>query len=229
MIEGWQNYICQKMVYAGIPLENITNFDQTNVKFSNDGKRTLSHKGATTALALKGDSTQRCTVMLGATATGHKFPTYIIFKVRDTVHGTINRRFRQNDVARQQTSTPSDECFHEFPLSNFYAVQDNAWMCSRLVVDWVNKAYKPWTATKTRPTMLILDEFSDHQTAEVRDAVSDCGAFLEFIPGGYTWCLQPMDVGINRPFKDGIRSSYDAFASTATSTRSRDERTSLLG
>jgi hypothetical protein len=211
MIEGWQQYICQKMTVAGIPLENITNFDQTNVMFSSDGKRTLAHKGAKTVSALKGSSTQRCTVMLGATATGHKFPPYIIFKGRDTAQGTINRRFRQVDIARQATTTSSDESFKDYPLSNFYAVQDNAWMCSRLVVDWVNKVYKPWAATKTGPTMLILDEFSGHQTAEVRDAVADCGAFLEFIPGGYTWCLQPMDVGVNRPFKDGIRRSYDAF------------------
>jgi hypothetical protein len=208
MIDGWLEYINQKCCIAGIPMGNITNFDQTNVMFTHDGKRTLSHKGAKTVSALKGDSTQRCTVMLGASVTGHKFPPYIIFKGRDTCNGTINRRFKLVDAARGTATVNS--CM-EFPLSNFYAVQDNAWMCSRLVVDWINKVYAPWAATKRDPTMLILDEFSGHMTSEVRDAVAACGAFLEFIPGGYTWCLQPMDVGVNRPFKDGIRSAYDDF------------------
>jgi hypothetical protein len=141
VIEGWQQYIWQKMSVAGIPLEKITNFDQTNVMFASDGKRTLAHKGAKTVSALKGSSTQQCTVMLGATATGHKFPPYIIFKVRDTAQGTI-RRFRQVDISWQATTTSSEESFKDYPLSSFYAVQDNAWMCSRLVVDWVNKVYQ---------------------------------------------------------------------------------------
>jgi hypothetical protein len=140
--------------------------------------------------------------MLGLLAAGHKFPPYIILKGRDTCNVTINRRFNQGDAAR---GTATVHSYVNFPLSNFYAVQDNAWMCSRFVVDWIKKVYAPWAATKSGPTMLILDAFSGHQTSEVRDAATACGAFLEFIPGRYTWCLQPMDVGVNRPFQ----SAYD--------------------
>jgi hypothetical protein len=214
MIEGWQEYLREKMKIVGIPLSNVANFDQTNVMFCTESKRTLAHIGSKTVSALKGDSTQRCTVMIGATATGEKFPPYIIFKGKDTINGTINRRLKQVDVVRQQQHlqpTQTIDTHLEYPLSNFYAVQDNAWMCSKLVVDWVQKVFRPWALSKQQPTMLIVDEFTGHMTAEVRDAVADCGAFLEFVPGGYTWCLQPMDVGVNRPFKDGIRSAYDAF------------------
>jgi hypothetical protein len=140
MIEGWQLYIRQKMVIAGIPLSNVANFDQTNVMFCTESKQTLAHKGSKTVSALKGDSTQRCTVMIGATATGYKFPPYIIFKGRDTLNGTIKRRLKQVDAARlqqQNLPTPTTDIHMEYPLSNFYAVQDNAWMCSKLVVDWI--------------------------------------------------------------------------------------------
>jgi DDE superfamily endonuclease len=41
--------------------------------------------------------------------------------------------------------------------------------------------------------------------------VASCGAIVVFIPGGYTWRLQVMDVGINKPFKDRIRDGYDQF------------------
>jgi hypothetical protein len=209
MIEGWQSYLREKMLVAGIPLENVANFDQTNVMFSHDSKRTLAHKGSKTVSALKGESTQRCTVMLGATATGKKFPPYIVFKGRDTSSGTINRQLKRLDAVR--TASPEMDQVDGFPLSNFYSVQENAWMSSKLVVDWVEKVYRPWALTKTGPTLLIVDEFSGHCTSEVRDAIAQCGAFLEFIPGGYTWCLQVMDVGVNRPFKNGIQKAYDDY------------------
>jgi DDE superfamily endonuclease len=35
------------------------------------------------------------------------------------------------------------------------------------------------------------------------------GAHLILIPGGYTWKLQPMDIGMNKPFKDKIWDIYD--------------------
>jgi hypothetical protein len=61
------------------------------------------------------------------------------------------------------------------------------------------------------PKVLIVDKFAGHCTAKVRDDVAECGAFLELIPGGYTWCLQVMDVGCNKPFRDGIQNSFDNF------------------
>ena len=39
----------------------------------------------------------------------------------------------------------------------------------------------------------------------------DCGVFLEFIPGGYTWKLQVLDVGVNKPFKNHIQDSYNTW------------------
>jgi hypothetical protein len=80
MIEGFQKYIQQQMMIASIPLENVCNFDQTNVLFSCDSKRTLAQKGSKRVSALKGESTQRWTAMIGATAEGNTFPPYVIFK-----------------------------------------------------------------------------------------------------------------------------------------------------
>jgi hypothetical protein len=35
---------------------------------------------------------------------------------------------------------------------------------------------------------------------------------VEIIPGGYTYVLQPCDVGINRPLKNGIRNQHNDWA-----------------
>jgi hypothetical protein len=39
--------------------------------------------------------------------------------------------------------------------------------------------------------------------------VVDCCGFVEYISGGYTWKLQVIDVGINKPFKDRICDEYN--------------------
>ena len=207
IINGWADYIKEKMAMLGINHSSICNFDETNVFFAPQAKKTLESKGTQTVAALMAESNQRCTAMIGVTGDGDAFPPYIVFKGKDSAGGTINRQ-----LARVQQQRENHDEYEGFPTSCFYAVQGNAWMDSELIVDWIYKVYAPWAATKDGPTMLILDEFSGHMTGEVRDAVVDCGGFLEFIPGGYTWRLQVMDVGVNKTFKDSIRDAHDQWA-----------------
>jgi hypothetical protein len=54
MIEGWTEYIQQKMLIAGVPLSKVTNFDQTNVMLCTESKQSIAHKGSKIASALKG-------------------------------------------------------------------------------------------------------------------------------------------------------------------------------
>jgi hypothetical protein len=61
------------------------------------------------------------------------------------------------------------------------------------------------------PSLIILDEFRAHMTASTIDAFEKLGTVVDFIPGGYTSVLQPLDVGINKPFKDRFRSLYNAY------------------
>ena len=206
VLRCWGEYIVEKMEMLGIGMESVCNFDETNVFFSPECKRTLSWKGGKNIPALQAVSSQRCTVMLGASGSGHKFSPYIIYKGMDTAGGTINRQMRRVEAAVGEVET-----FEGFPTSNGYAVQENGWMTSKLMLDWVEKCLRPWTEATVGPKMVILDEFSGHMTTEVRAAMVDCGVFLEFIPGGYTWKLQVLDVGVNKPFKNHIRDSYDTW------------------
>ena len=204
----WGEYIVEKMEMLGIGMESVCNFDETNVFFVPDCKRTLCWKGGKNVPALKAASSQRCTVMLGVTGSGFKFPPYIIFKGMDTSGGLISRQLKRVEAAKDEVET-----LDGFPTSNGYAVQENGWMNSKLMLDWVEKCFRPWAEATAGPKILILDEFSGHMTTEVRAAVVDCGVFLEFIPGGYTWRLQVLDVGINKPFKNHLRDSYDTWFS----------------
>ncbi|XP_037501856.1 uncharacterized protein LOC119375903, partial [Rhipicephalus sanguineus] len=60
---------------------------------------------------------------------------------------------------------------------------------------------RPGALLKPR-SMLILDSFRGHITDRVKEAVVDSGCELVIIPGGLTLILQPLDVALNKQFKD---------------------------
>ena len=47
--------------------------------------------------------------------------------------------------------------------------------------------------------------------SDVGDYLVDADADVDFIPTGYTNRLQPLDIGINKPFKDAYRQQFLAW------------------
>jgi hypothetical protein len=94
VIDGWVWYINRQIVTSAYMAEKICNFDETNIDFDPAPRSTLGKIGErTVSLRVNGHS-GRCTIMLGCTASGVKFPAFIIWKgVRD---GRIHRDCRQN-------------------------------------------------------------------------------------------------------------------------------------
>jgi hypothetical protein len=44
-----------------------------------------------------------------------------------------------------------------------------------------------------------------HLSADFVKSANDCSIDVNYIPAGYTCVLQPVDVGVNAPFKQAIR------------------------
>ena len=64
-----------------------------------------------------------------------------------------------------------------------------------------------------QPSMLVLDAFKGHLTDSVKKQLRKMNTELVVIPGGMTSVLQPMDISINKPFKDRLRQQYLAWIS----------------
>lgn len=218
-IEDWVAYIKEKRAMVGVADECVVNFDETNVYFSFDTVSTLNRRGERTVSARKADSTNRCTVMIGVSATGVKLQPYIIYKGSLGRTGRIVQEMRKVQEYQSNMVQGGEETHLGYPVSNCYAVQPKAWMDEVKMLDWIDQVWRPWAESKTGPTMLILDEFTAHMTHEVRKRIADCGTHLEFVPGGYTSRLQVMDVGLNKPFKDYIRDQYDLWFLSAGDTK----------
>lgn len=63
--------------------------------------------------------------------------------------------------------------------------------------------------------MLVLDAFRGHLTAGVKQALGDTRTDPVVIPGGMTSTLQPLDVVLNKPFKDRLRELYNECITSA--------------
>jgi DDE superfamily endonuclease len=62
-----------------------------------------------------------------------------------------------------------------------------------------------------RLTYLLLDEYKVHLTGRVHAEFIRLNTEVDILPGGYTSRLQPMDVGLNKPFKSYARHLFDGW------------------
>jgi hypothetical protein len=81
------------------------------------------------------------------------------------------------------------------------------------MIDYVENVLMPYS--KGEPLLLLLDEFSAHKCQGTLDLFQRSNITPILIPGGYTWCLQPLDVTINKPFKTHMRDVYGEWFSNS--------------
>ena len=76
------------------------------------------------------------------------------------------------------------------------------------MLQWISKCWAP-IANQFPVTYLLLDACQTHLTKKGSEALVALNMEWDLIPAGYTSKLQPMDVGINKPFKNYIRRAFD--------------------
>ena len=98
-----------------------------------------------------------------------------------------------------------------YPQGMIYACQDNTWMDERVMLMWVDMVLKPYvdTAPEDVVPILFLDSYHCHMMNSVVNAIQDLGVQVEHIPGGCTSLCQPVDIGINKPFKAFLHKAWE--------------------
>ena len=92
-----------------------------------------------------------------------------------------------------------------------YACQDNAWMDERVMLQWVEQILKPYLLTSPDDVipLLLLDSYRCHMMVSVVVKIEELGCEIVHIPGGCTGLTQPVDVGVNKPFKCALRTEWE--------------------
>ena len=113
VINDWVSYIKGNMSMYGIDHNCVANFDETAVYFSPECSVTLNWRGERNISVRKADSSQRCTVMIGVSGDGHKFPPFVVNKGSIGRTGRIAvelRRVAQEQQISQRENTMVLHC-----------------------------------------------------------------------------------------------------------------------
>lgn len=121
-------------------------------------------------------------MMLFCTANKRKLPAYIAFK---------RKTFQVSDV---------------FPKKIFMCPYKNGWMSSAMVQEWAKTVWQRRPrAWSFKESLLVLDSYRRHLTDAAKAMLSEGRTDLAIIPGGMTNQPQPLDLSMNKTFKDGLR------------------------
>ena len=176
----------------------IINMDQTPYKLCDVPKKTLNQRGEKTVTA-KAPKTSlgRVTCALTVCADGTKLPPLLIYK------GTPGR-----DIEKEFASKK-----HAYPKGVFCMVQKTAWTDERVMHFWIDHVLAPYvkTAPEGVVPLLYLDKYACHYQGSVARKFEDLGVEWDIIPGGCTSLVQPIDVGIGKPFKNRMRYKWEEF------------------
>ena len=164
----------------------ILNMDEVPMVFDTVPSKTLNKCGEKDILVrTTGGEKKRFTAVLAINAAGEFLPTMTIFKGK---------------------RDPKDV---QIPRGWVVCYNDKAWMREDVMIRWIKEVLRPYT--QRRPALLVMDSFSAHVTTNVRAELERINAFPAIIPGGCTSKAQPLDVVINKPYKDKIRKLWTLF------------------
>jgi transposase len=173
----------------------ILNMDQTPVPFTYNSRKTLEVVGRRTVHVRKStNDTKRATFAMTVTASGKILKPLIIFK------GARNGRIVQRE-------------FPNYDDDMIYLCQSSAWMDEDAMLVWVDQVLRPHieSAPPGILPIIFLDSYRCHMMASVVSKIQDLGVEVEHIPGGCTALCQPVDIGVNKPFKNRLRDQWEAW------------------
>ena len=85
------------------------------------------------------------------------------------------------------------------------SAQEKGWMDSEEIKVWIEKVWRARIGgLGRRKSLLVYDSFEAHVTDTVKASFKREKTELAVIPGGLTSLLQPLDVSLNKLFKDGV-------------------------
>ena len=177
-----------------IPETIFINIDQTCLLYGSVGSSTIDVIGARAVqVQSRGNPLDRVTVHLAIASNGEKLPPFMIAK------GTGYGR-----VMREMTSQSGP-----FPKDLVYAASENAWMTEGLMIDWIDRVLIPFVFNNNYGNFcLVMDSFQVHLKPSISQKLDEIGIETIIIPGGLTPDLQPLDIGVNSPFKHWLKNHY---------------------
>ena len=185
-VVNFHTYVINLRKKHGYELSQIINMDETPMFFDMPGNRTVNKSGERTVFVkTTGHVKQHFTVVLACCADGNKLKPLVIFKRK-----TLPKVKFQSGV--------------------FVHVHPKGWMDEQGTRLWIDNVYtQRQGGVLPKKSLLVWDMFQAHLVDPVKSALKSECADIAVIPRGLTSVLQPLDVSVNKPFKDAIRRQWN--------------------
>jgi len=195
-IESFHQFIIKHRKQHSYDLSKIGNMDETPMTFDLPPNRTVNPAGAKTVMIkTTGHEKTRFTVVLACMADGTKLRPVVIFKGK-----TLPKNVK-------------------FVPGVIVQAHPKGWMDEAGTQQWLRQVWnaRPGAMISKR-SMLVWDMFRAHVTESCRRTARDLRTDMAVIPGGLTSVLQPLDVCLNKPFKDRLRKKWIEWMSSGSAT-----------
>ncbi|KAJ1202141.1 hypothetical protein NDU88_005942 [Pleurodeles waltl] len=186
-VMSFHSFIIKQRKIHNYDLGDIGNMDETPMTFDLPSNRTVASLGdKTVLLRTTGNEKYHFTVILSCLANGTKLRPVIIFK-RKTLPKKVN--FLPRITVRAHVK---------------------GWMDEDGTKKWLEEVWngRPGAALKKKTSLLVWDMFRAHTSDDIKILAKSSQVTLAVIPGGLTSVLQPLDVCLNKPFKDRVRKMW---------------------
>lgn len=181
-VSSFQRFIIKHRKKNEYRLACIGNMDETPMNFDMPAGKTVNKMGEKTVLVkTTGHEKSRFTVVLTCMADGTKLKPMVIFK--------------RKTLPKQK-----------FPKGVVVHVHEKGWMDEQGLKIWLKQVWcsRPGGLRKEK-SLLVWDMFKCHLMDSVVAQLRSQKTDIAVIPGGLTSIVQPLDVCLNKPFKDYMR------------------------
>lgn len=186
--------VAAEILFNDIPESLIINWDQTGLSIVPTGDWTMEKEGAKIVSIAHSDDKRQLTAVLAITASGEYLPPQLLY----------------------QGKTPKCHPQVLFPTGWDVWHSENHWSneitmrryIDNIIVPFVIKKRKELKLKETHLAVAIFDNFRGQTTAAILSHLKSHNIMPIQLPANCTDKLQPLDISINKPMKDHLKSKF---------------------
>lgn len=192
-----------------IPSSLIFNWDQTPLHLVPTGQWTMNKEKEKVISIAHSDDKRQITATLAVTLTGEYLPPQLIFQ------GKTTRCHPRVDVP---------EGWDLWHSPNHWANEETMTRyLHRVIIPFVNRKRGELGVSNTQPALAIFDCFKGQTTDLILQTLKKNNIVSVIVPANCTDKLQPIDLSINKPIKDGLRSSFQSWYANEIQKQIKDD------
>lgn len=183
----------------------VANVDETPIVLEPITGLTIEKKGQKTiTIHTFGKCKERISCILCIFGNGMKAPPMLVFKGVPENH--LENKLNELKVVLQNKI--------------YVTCQQNAWVDSNVFIKWLNTIwFRTYPFRQIKESILYFDKAPSHMAKEVDTLFQKYNSEYRLIPPGLTSVRQPLDLCINKLFKDALRAKYREFCVTWKNTK----------